>query len=136
MRERLPGMNKARRLSVRVQAIGWEVYVSTDQSDCTRTKIANLSADGAYLITKNQYQPGTQITLTVKSALLCFSASGLVLRSDSHGIAVRFLDLSESARNSILNIISRFLLGQRQKGAFCRATRVCNEGQLKFNFDL
>ena len=129
-------MNKARRLSVRVPAIGWEVYVSTEHSDCARAEIANLSADGAYLITKNKYQPGTEITLTVKSALLCFSATGLVLRNDSHGIAVRFLDLNESTRNSILNIISRFLLGQRPKSAFTKETKACDESELKLNFSL
>ena len=129
-------MNKARRLSIRVPALGWKVYVSTEQSGNSRARIANLSADGAYLIIKNRYKPGSKVTLSVKSAQVCFSVTALVLRDDSYGIAVRFLDLSESTRNSILNIISRFLLGKRSGVPFTEESSMCGESQAKFNFDL
>jgi len=118
-------MNRARRLSIRVPASGWEVYVSTEQSGCARAKIANISADGAFLITKDQYRPGSKVTLWVQSALVCFSVTGVVLRNDSYGIAIRFLDLSESTRNSILNIISRFLVGRWSRDSMTEETSVC-----------
>ena len=123
-------MNKARRLSVRVPALEWEIYVSTEQSGYTRAKIANISADGAFLITKEQYQTGSEVILTVKSALICFAVTGLVVRNDSYGIAIRFLDLSESTRNSILNLISRFLLRRWSEDQLTEETSVFIENQL------
>jgi hypothetical protein len=123
--ERLIRMNRARRLSVRVPASGWEVYISTEQSGCARARIANISADGAFVITNNPYRPGSKVTLLVQSALVCFSVTGLVLRNDSYGIAIRFLDLSEPTRNSILNIISRFLVGRWSKDSMTEETSFC-----------
>jgi hypothetical protein len=51
VREGRMKLNKARRLSLRVPVIGWEAYISTEILKNTRAKIANVSADGAYLIT-------------------------------------------------------------------------------------
>jgi hypothetical protein len=129
-------MNKARPLSVSVPELGWEIYVWTEESGYKRAKIANISANGAFLITENQYQPGSVVTLSAKSALMCFSVTGLVLRNDSYGIAIRFINLGESTRNSILNIISRFLLERWSRESFTEETSVCVESQSEFDFDL
>ena len=124
-------MNKAKRLSVRVPALEWDVYISTEKSGCSRAKIGNISADGAFLITKNEYQPGSKVTLWVKSAQICFSVTGLVLRRDSYGIAIRYLDLSESTRNSILNIISRYLVGRWSEETCAKKTSVYTESSMQ-----
>ena len=124
-------MNKAKRLSVRVPALEWDVYISTEKSECSRAKIGNISADGAFLITKNEYQPGSKVTMWVKSAQICFSVTGLVLRRDSYGIAIRYLDLSESTRNSILNIISRYLVGRWSEETCAKKTSVYTESSMQ-----
>jgi hypothetical protein len=101
--------NKARRLSVRVPAIGWEACISNEGSKKTTAKISNVSADGAYLITKEQYDPESTVTLSIRSPLICFSITGLVVRKDQFGLAVRFLDHSKSTRSSLLEIVSKLL---------------------------
>ena len=124
-------MNKAKRLSVRIPPLEWDVYIATEKSECTRAKIGNISADGAFLITKNEYLPGSKVTLWVKSAQICFSVTGLVLRRDSYGIAIRYLDLNESTRNSILNIISRYLVGRWSEEKFAKRTSVYSESSMQ-----
>jgi len=128
--------NRARRLSVRVPAIGWEAYISNERLKNTRAKISNVSADGAYLITKEQYEPESRVTLSIKSPLICFSVTGLVVRKDPFGLAVRFLDHSGSTRSSLLSIISKFLAEKRSKPSFVGETPVCRESQPRRNFDL
>jgi hypothetical protein len=129
-------IDKVRRLSVRVPAIGWEALISTERSEHTKAKIGNISADGAYLITKKQYQPDSRVTLSIKSSLIRFSSSAIVVRNDPYGMAVRFLDHSESTRRSLLRAISRSLLVSRSKRSFAEETSVCSKSQLKSNFDL
>ena len=129
-------INKARRLSVRVPAIGWEAHISTKRLEHTRAKIGNISADGAYLITKEHYPPDSRVTLSIKSSVICFSVTGKVVRNDPFGIAVRFLDHSESTRSSLLSVISQFLSENRSKPSFAEETPVDSESQLKPNFDL
>jgi len=127
--------NKARRLSVRVPAIGWEAYISNAGLKNTRAKISNFSADGAYLITKEQYEPESRVTLSIKSPLICFSVTGLVVRRDPYGLAVRFLDHSESTRSSLLSIISKFLAEKRAQRSFAEETLVCRESKPKRSFN-
>ena len=93
--------NKVRRLSVRVPAIGWEAYISNTRSKNTRAKISNVSADGAYLITKEQYELESRVRLSIKSPLISFSVTGLVVRRDPYGLGVRFLDNCESTSPDI-----------------------------------
>jgi hypothetical protein len=125
--------NKSRRLSVRVPAIGWEAHISDEGLKKTRAKISNFSADGAYLITKEQYEPKSRVRLSIKSPLLCFSVTGLVVRRDSYGLAVRFLDHSKSTRSSLLNIISKFLAKKGAHRALALETPVCRESRGKGN---
>ena len=129
-------MDRGNQLSVRVPASGWEVSVSTEKSGFSSAKIANISATGAFLITNYPYQPGTEVTLWVKSALMCFSVTGLVLRTDSYGIAIRFLGLSESAKHSILNLISRFLLESWTRDSLAEELSEYGENQEEFLLDL
>jgi hypothetical protein len=127
--------SKVRRLSVRVPAIGWEAYISNERSKNTRAKISNFSADGAYLITKEQYKPESRLRLSIKSPLICFSVTGLVVRRDPYGLAVRFLDHSESTRSSLLSIISKFLAEKRGQTSSVKETPVCRESKPKGNFN-
>ncbi|MFX0067287.1 MAG: PilZ domain-containing protein, partial [Candidatus Hermodarchaeota archaeon] len=99
-RENRMKIDKVRRLSVRVPAIGWEVLIATESSERIKARIGNISADGAYLITKEQYQPNSKIILSIKSSLIRFSSTALVVRNDPYGIAVRFLNHTEATRRS------------------------------------
>ncbi|MBW2579901.1 MAG: PilZ domain-containing protein [Deltaproteobacteria bacterium] len=128
-------LNKARRLSLRAPVIGWEAYISTKRSKNTRAKIGNVSADGAYLITKEQYQPASKVTLSIKSPIICFSVTGMVVRNDPHGVAVRFLDHSKSTRNSLLRIISKLLSEKRSNQSGLKKTPIRSESQPKLNVD-
>jgi hypothetical protein len=128
--------NKARRLSVRVPAIGWEAHISNEKAKKSTAKICNVSADGAYLITTEQYEPASRLALSITSPLISFSVTGLVVRKDPFGLAVRFLDHSESIRSSLLNIISSFLAEKRSKASFVAETPVYCESQPKGTVDL
>ena len=126
-------MNKARRLSVRVPAIGWEVYISRESSRNTNAKIANISADGAYLITQEQYQPDSKVNLSIKSPSISFSSAATVVRNDLYGIGVRFLDQSESTRSSLLSVISRLLI---ENNSTTEESPMIDESRLSLNCDL
>ncbi len=128
-------LNKARRLSLRVPVIGWEAYISTEILKNTRAKIANVSADGAYLITKEQYQPASTVALSIKSPIISFSVTGMVVRNDPYGVAVRFLDHSKSTRNSLLRIISKLLSEKRSKQSSLKETPIRSKSQPKLNLD-
>ena len=128
-------LNKARRLSLRVPVIGWEAYISTEILKNTRAKIANVSADGAYLITKEQYQPASTVALSIKSPIISFSVTGMVVRNDPYGVAVRFLDHSKSTRNSLLRIISKLLSDKRSNRSGLKEAPIRSEGQPKLNLD-
>ena len=126
----------ARRLAVRIPAIGWEANISSEDSENTEAKIVNLSTGGAYLMTKAEYQPGSRVTLWIKSSQMSFFVTAIVLRNDPHGIAVRFLDLCESTRCSIGEIISRFLSRTKPESSVEEKTSVCTEGYLELSCDL
>jgi hypothetical protein len=128
--------NKARRLSMRVPAIGWEACIWNEGSKKTTAKISNVSADGAYLITQEQYEPKSTVTLSIRSPLICFSITGLVVRKDQFGLAVRFVNHSKSTRSSLLNIISKLLAERKSEPSFVGANPVCGERQPKREFDL
>lgn len=128
--------NKARRLSVRVPAIGWEAHISNEEAKKSTAKVCNVSADGAYLITTEQYESESRLALSITSPLICFSVTGLVVRKDPFGLAVRFLDHSESIRSSLLGIISKFLAEKRSKPSFVAETPVYCESQPKGTSDL
>jgi hypothetical protein len=128
-------LNKARRLSLRVPVIGWEAYISTEILKNTRAKIANVSADGAYLITREQYQPASTVALSIKSPIISFSVTGMVVRNDPYGVAVRFLDHSKSTRNSLLRIISKLLSDKRSNRSGLKEAPIRSEGQPKLNVD-
>jgi len=125
-----------RRLAVRIPAIGWEANISSEDSGNTEAKIVNLSTGGAYLMTEAEYQPGSRVTLWIKSSQMSFFVTAIVLRNDPYGIAVRFLDLSESTRSSILEIISRFLSRSKPESSVEEKTSVCTEGYLELSCDL
>ena len=126
----------ARRLAVRIPAVGWEANISSEDSENTEAKIVNLSTGGAYLMTEAEYQPGSRVTLWIKSSQMSFFVTAIVLRNDPYGIAVRFLDLSESTRSSILRIISQFLSRAKPESSVEEKTSVCTEGYLKLSCDL
>jgi hypothetical protein len=56
-----------------------------------------------------------------------------VVRRDSYGLAVRFLDHSKSTRSSLLNIISKFLAKKGAHRALALETPVCRESRGKGN---
>jgi hypothetical protein len=112
-------MNKALRLAVRIPFIGWEANITSEYQEYTRAKVVNMSIGGAYLITETEYKPGSKVTLWIKSSQMSFFVTAQVLRNDPFGIAVLFLDLCESDRNSILKIISRFLSRGKPDVAEC-----------------
>jgi len=121
---------------VRVPAIGWEACISNEGLKQTTAKISNVSADGAYLITREPYEPKSRVTLRIKSPLICFSVTGLVVRKDQFGLAVRFLDHSKTTRSSLLRIISKFLAAKKSEPSFVGETPLCRERQTKRTFDL
>jgi len=129
-------MHGARRLAVRIPAIGWEANISSGDSENTEANIVNLSIGGAYLMTEAEYQPGSKVTVWIKSSQMSFFVTAIVLRNDPYGIAVRFLDLCESTRCSILEIISRFSSRTKPESSVEEKTSVCTEGYLEFSCDL
>ena len=129
-------MNKAQRLAVHIPAIGWEADISSENLEHTGVKIANMSTGGACLITEAEYQPGSIVTLWIKSSQMSFFVTAIVLRNDPFGIAIRFLDLCESDRNSILEIISRFLSRRKPDTLVIEETPVCAESHLELNCNL
>jgi len=126
----------ARRLAVRIPAIGLEANISSGDSENTEAKIINLSTAGAYLMTETEYQLDSKVNLWIKSSQMSFFVTAIVLRNDPYGIAVRFLDLSESTRSSILRIISQFLSRAKPESSVEEKTSVCTEGYLKLSCDL
>jgi hypothetical protein len=127
-------MYNARRLGVRIPFIGWQANITSEKLEYTRATIANMSTGGAYLITETEHEPGSIVTLWIKSSQLSFFVTAQVLRNDLYGIAVRFLDLCESDRISILEIITRFLSrGKPERLAVVKKPAVCAESPLKFS---
>ena len=129
-------MYNARRLGVRVPFIGWQANITSEKLEYTSAKIANMSSGGAYLITESDHEPGSIVTLWIESSQLSFFVTAQVLRVDPYGIAVRFLDLCESDRIGILEIISRFLSKMKTQSSFEEKTSVCTEGYLELSCDL
>lgn len=128
--------HRPKRLSVRVPTIGWEAYVSTERLRNTRAKVGNVSADGAYLITSTQYKPASKVKLSIKSPVICFKVTGMVVRNDPYGMAVRFLDHSESTRSSLMRVISNILAEKGPIGSIAAKTPVCSENKPKGKFEL
>ena len=126
----------ARRLAIRIPATGWEANISSGDSENTEAKIINLSTAGAYLMTETEYQLDSKVDLWIKSSQMSFFVTAIVLRNDPYGIAVRFLDLSESTRSSILRIISQFLSRAKPESSVEEKTSVCTEGYLELSCDL
>jgi hypothetical protein len=129
-------MNKAQRLAVRIPAIGWEANITSEYQEYTRAKVVNMSIGGAYLITETEYKPGSKVTLWIKSSQMSFFVTAIVLRNHPFGIAVRFLDLCESDRNSILEIITRFLSRRKPETLVVEETPVGAESHLELNCNL
>jgi hypothetical protein len=113
-----------------------EANISSGDSENTEAKIINLSTAGAYLMTETEYQLDSKVNLWIKSSQMSFFVTAIVLRNDPYGIAVRFLDLSESTRSSILRIISQFLSRAKPESSVEEKTSVCTEGYLKLSCDL
>ena len=67
---------------------------------------------------------------------MSFFVTAQVLRNDPFGIAVRFLDLCESTRCSILEIISRFLSRTKPESSVEEKTSVRTEGYFELSCDL
>jgi hypothetical protein len=128
-------LTKARRLSLRVPVIGWEAFISTKKSENTRAKVANVSADGAYLITGKHYQPASTVALSIKSSVISFSVTGMVVRNDPFGVAIRFLNHSASIRNSLLTIISKLLAEKKSNPSGLNEAPIRSEHQSKLNLD-
>jgi len=126
-------MNKAQRLAVRIPFIGWEANITSEYQEYARAKVVNMSVGGAYLITETEYKPDSKVTLWIKSSQMSFLVTAQVLRNDPFGIAVRFLDLCESDRNFILEIVSRFLSRTKPESSVVEKTSMCTESHLKLN---
>ena len=129
-------VHRARRLAVRIPAVGWKANISSGDSENTEARIVNLSTGGAYLMTEAEYQLDSKVNLWIKSSQMSFSVTAIVLRNDPYGIAVRFLDLCESTRCSILEIISQFLSRAKPESSVEEKTHVCTEGYLELSCDL
>ena len=129
-------MNKTLRLAVRIPFIGWEANITSEYQEYTRAKVVNMSIGGAYLLTETEYKPGSIVTLWIKSSQMSFFVTASVLRNHPFGIAVRFLDLCESDRNSILEIISRLLSRGKPDTLVIEETPVCAESHLELNCNL
>ena len=125
-----------RRLAVRIPATGWKANISSGDSENTEAKIVNLSTGGAYLMTEAEYQLDSKVNLWIKSSQMSFFVTAIVLRNDPYGIAVRFLDLCESTRCSILKIISQSLSRTKRESSVEEKTPVCTEGYLELSCDL
>ena len=125
-----------RRLAVRIPAVGWEANISSEDSENTEVKIVNLSTGGAYLMTEAEYQLDSKVNLWIKSSQMSFFVTAVVLRNDPYGIAVRFLDLCESSRCSILEIISQFLSRTKPESSVEEKSSACTEGYLELSCDL
>jgi hypothetical protein len=125
-----------RRLAVRIPAIGWEANISSGDNENIEAKIVNLSTGGAYLMTEAEYQLDSTVSLWIKSSQMSFFVTAIVLRNDPYGIAVRFLDICESSRCSILEIISQFLSRTKSESSIEEKTPVCTEGYLELSCDL
>ena len=129
-------MYNARRLGVRIPFIGWQANITSEKLEYTRATIANMSTGGAYLITEADHEPGSVVTLWIESSQLSFFVTAQVLRNSPYGIAVRFLDLCESDRISILEIITRFLSrGKPERVVAVENPAVCAESHLKLSCD-
>jgi len=129
-------MNRAQRLAVRIPFIGWEAQISSERLESTQAKIANMSTGGAYLITKAEYEPGSIVTLWIRSSQMSFFVTAQVLRNDPFGIAVYFLDLCESTKCSILEIITRFLSREKAEKFVVEKTSMGAENNLELNCNL
>ena len=130
-------MYNARRLGVRIPFIGWQANITSEKLEYTRAKIANMSTGGAYLITEAAHEPGSIVTLWIRSSQLSFFVTAEILRKDRYGIAVRFLDLCESDRISILEIITCFMSrGKSKRVAAVERPVVCAESHSKLSCDL
>ena len=129
-------VHRRRRLAVRIPAIGWKADISSGDSENTEAKIVNLSTGGAYLMTEAEYQLDSKVNLRIISPQMSFFVTAIVLRNDPYGIAVRFLDLCESSRCSIMEIISQFLSRTKPESSVEEKSSVCTEGYLELSCDL
>jgi len=62
-----------------------------------------------------------------------FFVTAIVVRNDPLGIAVRFLDLCESTKSSIGEIVSRFLSRRKSESSVAEKTSLCTESHLELN---
>ena len=88
------------------------------------------------MITEAEYQPGSMINLGVKSSQISFWVTAIVLRNEPLGVAVRFLDLGESTKRSILEIVSRSLSGRKPESSVANKTSLPTTIRLRLNSDL
>jgi hypothetical protein len=102
--------DSARRLSVRIPAEEWEADVTSHGSEHTNVKIANISADGAYLIMKNEFRLDSTMSMYIKSPRLSFHTEATVIHANPDGIGVCFLDLDRAIRVSLLSQVSKHML--------------------------
>lgn len=108
-------MNDGRRLAVRIPVLGWEADISAEGCQRINARILNISIDGLYLMTRHEFQPGSTIAMLVKSSKFYFSATAMIVRKDSHGVGISFLDLNGFSRDLILNMVSRFFSERMSK---------------------
>ena len=107
--------------------------MTSEYQEYTRAKVVTMSVGGAYLITETEYKPDSKVTLWIKSSQMSFFVTAQVLRNDPFGVAVYFLDLCESDRNFILEIVSRFLSRTKPESSVVEKTSMCTESHLKLN---
>ena len=93
-----------------------------------------MSTGGAYLMTEAEYKPGSIVTLWIKSAQMSFFVTAQLLRNDPFGIAVCFLDLCDSVRCSIMQIITQFLANGSAGNLIVEETQADAENNLRANF--
>jgi len=129
-------MTRAQRLAVRIPIMGWEANITSEYSDHTRAKVANVSTGGAYLLGEAEYEPGSIVTLWLRSSQRSFFVTAKILRNDSYGVAVRFLDLCESGKSAILQIISQLQAKRKTESSVEVKTSVCTESHVQLGFDV
>lgn len=78
-------------------------------------QIANIGVDGAFLLTKNRFPYGSNITMIIKFPHLQIPTKAKVVRIESDGIGDCVFKIDELSRIPMLGMVSKFL-AQRVEG--------------------
>ena len=78
-------------------------------------QIANIGVDGAFLLTKNRFPYGSNITMIIKFPHLQIPTKIKIVRIESDGIGDCVFKIDELSRTLMLGMVSKFL-AQRVEG--------------------